>query len=59
MLEDARLAEAVRKREPVVTYAPRCSASRCLAALANKLCSAPASEDRREGFFRRVANWFA
>jgi flagellar biosynthesis protein FlhG len=59
ILEDAKLVEAVRKRQPVVTAWPRCSASRCLAALANRLCAGGALSTQREGFFRRVANWFA
>ncbi len=59
ILDDPRLRDAVRKREPVVMAYPRCPSSRCLAALARKLCSGGALVDRKEGFFRRVANWFS
>lgn len=51
--------EAVRRREPFVLAYPRCPASRCMAALAMKLSAGGALLERREGFFRRVANWFA
>jgi flagellar biosynthesis protein FlhG len=59
ILEDARLRDAVRRREPVVLAYPRCPASKSLAALATKLCSGGALVSRKEGFFRRVANWFS
>ena len=59
VLEDNKLREAVRRREPVVLAYPRCPASRCLAALATKLCEGGALVERKQGFFRRVANWFA
>ena len=59
VLTDPRVREAVRKREPFVLAFPRCPASRCMAALATKLCAGGALVDRKEGFFRRVANWFA
>ncbi len=59
ILEDTKVTDAVRKREPVVTAWPRCSASRCLAALANRLRAGGTLATPREGFFRRVANWFA
>ena len=59
VLIDPKVREAVRKREPFVLAYPRCPASRCLAALATKLRSGSALAGRREGFFRRVANWFA
>ncbi|MGC9454762.1 MAG: MinD/ParA family protein [Phycisphaerae bacterium] len=59
VLTDEKVAEAVRRREPFVLSHPRCPASRCLAALATKLCAGGALVERKEGFFRRVANWFA
>jgi len=60
VLVDPKVKEAVRRREPFVLAFPRCQASRCLAALANKLSVAGGTlGDRKEGFFRRVANWFA
>jgi len=59
VLMDARVREAVRRREPFVLAYPRCPASRCMAALAAKLSAGGALQERREGFFRRVSNWFA
>jgi len=59
VLADAKVREAVRKREPFVLTHPRCSASRCMAVLATKLCAGGALVEKTEGFFRRVANWFA
>jgi len=59
VLADPKVREAVRKRRPFVLEFPRCPASRCLAALATKLCRSSVFLDRKEGFFRRVANWFA
>lgn len=59
VLEDPRLREAVRRREPVSLAFPRSPSSRCLASLAAKLRSGPALGGQGEGFFRRVANWFS
>jgi len=59
VLADPKVPEAVRKREPFVLAYPRCSASRCLAALATRLRSGESLAGAQEGFFRRVANWFA
>lgn len=58
ILNDPRVGAAVRKRKPYVLAFPRCQASRCLAALATKLCRGGGLVVRRESFFRRVANWF-
>jgi flagellar biosynthesis protein FlhG len=59
VVSDARVRDAVRKREPFVLAYPRCPASRCMAALATKLSAGGALVERREGFFKRVATWFA
>ena len=59
VLIDPKVNEAVRRREPFVLCYPRCPASRCLAALANKLCAGSLLLGNKQGFFRRVANWFA
>ena len=59
ILTDARVAAAVRKRTPLVLAYPRCQASRCMAALATRLCRSGALLVQRESFFRRVANWFS
>ena len=59
VLTDPRVAESVRRREPFVLAYPKCPASRCLAALANRLSAGNELVGQKEGFFRRVANWFA
>ncbi len=59
VLTDPKVREAVRRREPFVLAHPRCAASRCLAALATKLSSSTWPIGQKEGFFRRVAKWFA
>ena len=59
MLTDAKVSEAVHRREPFVLAFPRCAACRSLAALAAKLSAGGALAGHREGFFRRVAKWFA
>ena len=59
VLLSPKVREAVRRREPFVLAYPHCPASRCMAALATKLSARGPLLGRREGFFRRVANWFA
>jgi len=59
VLVDPKVREAVRRREPFVLAYPRCPASRCMAALATKLSAGGMLVGREDGFFRRVANWFA
>jgi flagellar biosynthesis protein FlhG len=59
VLVDPKIREAVRRRQPFVLSYPRCPASRCVAALANKLAAGSWLVRKRQGFFRRVANWFA
>lgn len=59
VLADPKVAEAVRRREPFVLAFPKCPASRCLAALANRLSAGNELIGQKESFFRRVANWFA
>jgi flagellar biosynthesis protein FlhG len=59
VLTDPKVPAAVRRRQPWVLAYPRCPASRCLAALATKLCRKDGLLTQREGFFRRVANWLA
>jgi len=59
VMADPKVREAVRRREPFVLSYPKCAASKCLAALAAKLCSSGAlAEDRQPGFFKKVVNWF-
>ena len=59
ILTDAKVPAAVRRRQPWVLAYPRCQASRCLAALATRLCRGGGLLVSRESFFRRVANWFS
>ncbi len=59
VLEDPRVRQAVQARKPFVTASPRCLASRCLAAVANKISRKSTFVEQKENFFRRVANWFA
>jgi flagellar biosynthesis protein FlhG len=59
VLIDPKVREAVRKRQPLVLGYPRCPASRCIAAMANRLSRGKWYGRKQEGFFRRVANWFA
>lgn len=59
VLNDQKVREAVRKREPFVLAYPRCGASRCMVALTAKLIAGGSLVMRKEGFFSRVANWFA
>ncbi len=58
VVNDSKVREAVCRREPFVLAYPRCPASRCLAALATKLCAGGSLVRQKEGFFRRVADWF-
>lgn len=55
---DPRVREAVRRREPFVLAFPRCPASQALAALANRIVAGSELVGQKDGFFRRVANWF-
>ena len=59
VLTDPKVPDAVARREAFVLAHPRCPASRCLAALATKLCAGGSLVSHKEGFFRRVASWFA
>jgi len=59
VLTDPKVKEAVRRREPFVLAFPKSPASRCLAALANRLVEGGELVGQKGGFFKRVANWFA
>ena len=59
VVTDPKVGQAVCRREPFVLAYPHCPASRCIAALATKLCAGGSLVKRKEGFFRRVAKWFA
>jgi flagellar biosynthesis protein FlhG len=59
VLLDQKVKESVRRREPLVLAFPKSPASRCLAALANRLVEGGELVDQESGFFKRVANWFS
>lgn len=59
VLSDPKVKEAIRVRQPFVLAFPKCPASRCMEALAMRLSSGAAMADRKEGFFRKVANWLS
>ena len=58
IVDDPKVRQAVCRREPFVLAYPKCPARRCLEALAIKLCSGDGLLMQKEGFFRRVVNWF-
>ena len=58
ILRDEHLAQAVHQRQPVVLAYPRCPATHCFVALAQKLARARKDMPLQDGFFRKVANWF-
>lgn len=57
VLSDPKVREAIRLRQPFVLAYPKCPAARCLSALAMRLSSGASLTERKEGFFKRVANW--
>jgi len=59
VVADARVREAVKGREPFVLAWPNCPASQCLAVITRKLRAGDGAGGQIEGFFKRVANWFA
>jgi flagellar biosynthesis protein FlhG len=59
VLADPKVKEAVRRREPFVLAFPKCPASRCLAALANRLAEGSELVGPKDGLLKRVANWFS
>jgi len=58
VLSDPKVREAIRQRQPFVLAYPKCPASQCLSALAVRLSAGANLADRKDGFFKRVANWF-
>lgn len=58
VLSDPKVKEAVRRREPLVQAFPHAPATRCLAAVVNKLSVGGPLAGMKAGFFRRVVNWF-
>ncbi|MCI0498493.1 MAG: MinD/ParA family protein [Planctomycetales bacterium] len=58
LCRDENLLSAVRRREPVVLAFPKAEISRTLAAISNRLTHGTDRRIHRDGFFRKVANWF-
>jgi flagellar biosynthesis protein FlhG len=59
ILRDEHLPQAVHQRQPVVLAYPRCQATACFVALAQKLARARKENSDNHGFFRKVMNWFS
>ena len=59
IVRDQHVSDAVHQREPVTLAYPRCRASYCFLTLARKLSRAADNHsEARDGFFRKVVNWF-
>ncbi|MEN8128349.1 MAG: MinD/ParA family protein [Planctomycetota bacterium] len=58
LCKDENLVQAVRRREPVVQAFPRADISKAFAAISNRLTKGTHIRTNREGFFRKVVNWF-
>lgn len=56
---DMRVREAVKRREPFVLAYPKSQASKCVAALVNRLSAGGIIPQNKTGFFKRVARLFA
>lgn len=59
VLDDDAVIAAVRSRRPFVLCAPRCSASACIRALADRYAARAEVPAAHEGFFRRLARLFS
>lgn len=58
LVKDDHLSSAVRLRKPVVLAYPKSQITSSLMALAAKLSSGLAVEPNKEGFFKKVVDWF-
>ena len=58
LCKDDNLAQAVRRREPVVLAFPKTDISRAFAAISNRLTKGTNIRTCGEGFLRKVASWF-
>jgi len=58
LLRDEKLCESVRQRKAVVLAYPKSRITLSLAAMATRLSKGWQVPERREGFFRKVVNWF-
>jgi len=58
LLQDSHVELAVRQRCPFVLRYPRCAASACMTAVANRLAEGCGAASQAGGFFRRVVGLF-
>ena len=58
LCRDAHLLQSVRRREPVIRAFPKADISNALKVISNRLTQGTRTQSNREGFFRKVANWF-
>lgn len=58
LCRDEYLPLAVRKREPVVSAFPKADISKAFAAISRRLTKGSIHRVGREGFFKKVVNWF-
>lgn len=57
LCKDENLAQAVRRREPVVQAFPKADIATALTVISNRLTNGTETRSGGEGFFRKVANW--
>jgi flagellar biosynthesis protein FlhG len=58
VVADSKVVSAVKGRRPFVLAYPRCPASRCLTALASKMCpGSPLLNQKKTGLIGRIARW--
>lgn len=58
LCRDENLIQAVRRREPVMLAFPKADISNAFTAISNRLTKGTHTETGRNGFFRKVVNWF-
>jgi flagellar biosynthesis protein FlhG len=58
LCKDDSLVQAVRRREPVVLAFPKADITKTFAAISNRLTKGTHVRTGRDGFFRKVVNWF-
>jgi flagellar biosynthesis protein FlhG len=58
LCRDENLVQAVRRREPVVQAFPKSDIANALAVISSRFTQGTTVRTGRDGFFRKVANWF-
>lgn len=58
LCKDENLVQAVRRREPVVQAFPKSDISKAMAVVGNRLTNVTNNRSGKDGFFRKVVNWF-